>query len=127
MKIIKNGQKVNKKQQGYGKNMKVLNSSFRDIYAGGYVFKHDNIVYRCINKAYKENYDFLISSGLYDKLVIDGVLVYHEEICDIDQFNIDNRDIYKIIKPTQLPYISYPYEWSFQHGVIFCDFHQGES
>ncbi len=93
--------------------MQVLNSSFRDIYAGGYVFKHDNIVYRCINKAYKENYDFLISSGLYDKLVIDGVLVYHEEICDIDQFNIDNRDIYKIIKPTQLPYISYPYEWSF--------------
>ena len=93
--------------------MQVLNSSFRDIYAGGYVFKHDNIVYRCINKAYKENYDFLISSGLYDKLVIDGLLVYHEEICDIDQFNIDNRDIYKIIKPTQLPYISYPYEWSF--------------
>ena len=93
--------------------MQVLNSSFRDIYAGGYVFKHDNIIYRCINKSYKTNYEHFIASGLYDKLVIDGVLVYHEEICDIDQFNIDNRDIYKIIKPTQLPYISYPYEWSF--------------
>ena len=78
--------------------MQVLNSSFRDIYAGGYVFKHDNIVYRCINKAYKENYDFLISSGLYDKLVMDEILVSHEEISNIEQFNMFSDDVYKSIK-----------------------------
>ena len=93
--------------------MKVLNSSFRDIYAGGYVFNHNDAIYRCISNKYRENYDFLISSGLYDKLVMDEILVSHEEISNIEQFNMFSDDVYKIIKPIQLPYISYPYEWSF--------------
>ena len=68
--------------------MKVLNSSFRDIYAGGYVFNHNDAIYRCISNKYRENYDFLISSGLYDKLVMDEILVSHEEISNIEQFNM---------------------------------------
>lgn len=91
--------------------MKQLNSSFRDI--SGYIFCEDNIIYRCINKSYREHYDYLMSSGLYSLLISNQYLVSHNEIEDISRFNINQADVYKIIKPYQLPFVSYPYEWSF--------------
>src|SRR3989344_3844063 len=54
--------------------------------------------------------DHLVKSGLYDSLTRDGLLVRHEEA----EIGISvNRDAYKIIKPEIIPFISYPYEWSF--------------
>lgn len=92
--------------------MKRLSSSFRDAFYGGYVFSFKNTIYRCINKSYKDNYDYFFSSGLYNQLVEKNYLIAHSEIIDIEQFGLDDS-IYKVIKPIQLPYISYPYEWSF--------------
>ncbi len=89
-----------------------LDSSFRDT--SGYVFKHNNEIYRYINKNYKSNYDFLIQSGLYKKLVAEKMLLPHSELDNTDSFTgIDYNNLYKIIKPEQLKFISYPYEWSF--------------
>lgn len=83
-------------------------SSFRD--PAGFVFSEDGIVYRQINAAYKENYQHLITSGLYDKLVNEQLLVPHHEV----PHSPDNNQIaYKIIKPEHIPFISYPYEWCF--------------
>ena len=93
--------------------MQQLNSSFRDTVCGGYVFCHQDIIYRCINKSYKANYEHFIASGLYDKLVAENYIVSHCEINELTIFGLEDNDVYKIIKPTQLPYISYPYEWSF--------------
>lgn len=93
--------------------MQQLNSSFRDIFMGGYVFSYENNIYRCINKSYKEHYDYFMSSGLYEKLVSEQYIVSHVEINDISNFNLDDNTTYKVIKPLQLPYITYPYEWSF--------------
>lgn len=91
--------------------MKQLNSSFRDT--SGYIFSDDNIIYRCISKSYKEHYDYLMSCGLYERLIENQYLVSHCDVDDIGRFNINQEDVYKIIKPYQLPFISYPYEWSF--------------
>jgi hypothetical protein len=52
-----------------------------------------------------------MASGLYDRLVKDGHMVAHEEVADLDSPHA--RDAYRVIKPTQIPFISYPYEWSF--------------
>ena len=93
--------------------MQQLNSSFRDTVCGGYVFCHQDIIYRCINKSYKANYEHFIASGLYDKLVAENYIVSHCEINELTIFGLEDNDVYKVIKPTQLPYISYPYEWSF--------------
>lgn len=93
--------------------MQQLNSSFRDTVCGGYVFCHQDIIYRCINKSYKANYEHFIASGLYDKLVAENYIVSHCEINELTIFGLKDNDVYKVIKPTQLPYISYPYEWSF--------------
>jgi len=49
---------------------KVENSSFRD--PSGFLFYQNQYIYRQINKSYKENYDQLIDSGLYDQLVQSG-------------------------------------------------------
>ena len=89
--------------------MQTLASSFRD--PSGFVFSHDGAVYRQVNTSFKQNYDSFIESGLYEKLVDRDLLVSHEEVLDKSVPGTD--DCYKILKPVQIPFISYPYEWSF--------------
>jgi len=84
-----------------------LSSSFRD--PSGFVFKRQGVLFRQINNVYKENYDLLINSGLYKKLVEERLLISHIEDSEI----LKSEDAYKIIKPQAIPFISYPYEWSF--------------
>lgn len=83
-------------------------ASFRD--PSGFVFLRDGVVYRQINRAYQNNYDHLIISGLYEKLVQDGLLVPHTEVSL--QYAV-TEDAYKVMKPEPVPFISYPYEWCF--------------
>ncbi|KMQ51278.1 Nodulation protein noeA [Chitinispirillum alkaliphilum] len=84
------------------------NSSFRD--PAGFVFTEESEIFRQVNKSYKDHYDHLMESGLYDSLVKDGMLIGHEEVgCDFPE----NSLAYKVIKPQKVPFISYPYEWCF--------------
>jgi ribosomal protein L11 methylase PrmA len=87
--------------------MNPISSSFRD--PNGFIFEHNGEFYRQINHSYSENYDLLMSSGLYEKLVKENLLVPHTEDEEIHK----PENAYKIIKPEKIPFISYPYEWSF--------------
>lgn len=49
-----------------------------------------------------------MSSGLYKELTNKEMLISHEE-----QEDIKIENCYKLIKPDIIPFISYPYEWSF--------------
>lgn len=89
--------------------MEPLSSSFRD--PSGFVFSHADCIYRQVNDCFAENYDLFIGSGLYEKLVSRKLLVPHQEIVD-DSVPI-GPNCYKLLKPQQIPFISYPYEWSF--------------
>lgn len=80
--------------------------SFRD--PSGFVFESDGVLYRQVNREYRPHYDRLMISGLYEKLVADSLLVPHEE----EPPGTDAR-AYKLIRPRRVPFISYPYEWSF--------------
>jgi hypothetical protein len=80
--------------------------SFRD--PSGHVFRRDGTVFRQVNACYRENYDALLSSGLYDALVRDGLLVSHAE-----RGADGGAECYKVIEPERIPFISYPYEWCF--------------
>ena len=51
-----------------------------------------------------------IESGLYDKLSSKQLLIPHQDV-DIPPEDPDNA--FKVIKPIQIPFVSYPYEWSF--------------
>lgn len=83
-------------------------ASFRD--PSGFLFRKDGVLYRQVNQLYQENYDLLMKSGLYKKLVDQGLMVRHEEtsVEPAEPFKC-----YRIIRPELVDFISYPYEWSF--------------
>ena len=83
-------------------------SSFRD--PSGFLFVQNGFLYRQVNTLYKENYNYLINSGLYKTLVDSELLIPHNEV-DIKYAKSDKA--YRIIKPELVQFISYPYEWCF--------------
>ncbi|HEX6302747.1 MAG TPA: hypothetical protein VFZ76_01050 [Anaerolineales bacterium] len=89
-------------------NAQKVASSFRD--PSGFLFIRNGDLYRQVNRIYRENYDRLINSGLYESLVGDNLLIRHEEV-DIDPLNPGNA--YKTLRPEAVRFVSYPYEWSF--------------
>ena len=82
--------------------------SFRD--PSGFVFSSQGRVYRQINERYRDHYDHLISSGLYARLAEANLLVSHVET---DRPPLEPLAAYRILDPEQVPFVSYPYEWSF--------------
>lgn len=84
-------------------------SSFRD--PSGMIFYRDGILYRQINPAYMSAYRKLMDSGLYDALVKERLLIVHKETA---LSGIDGDKNALVIQPKRIPFISYPYEWSFE-------------
>jgi hypothetical protein len=79
-------------------------SSFRD--PSGQVFQENDLLLRNISHSYKEHWQHLNSSGLYLKLAKSKLLIPHQIVKT-------KKGFYKTIKPVQIPFISYPYEWCF--------------
>jgi len=63
-----------------------------------------------VNIGYKENYDHLMESGLYESVTDARLMIRHEEV-GADLARTD--DAYKVLKPELVPFVSYPYEWCF--------------
>lgn len=89
-------------------SIEALPSSFRD--PSGFLFLDGGVLYRQVNLGYREDYDHLLSSGLYGSLVDEGLLVAHREV---DPRPPESPECYKVLRPETLPFISYPFEWSF--------------
>lgn len=86
----------------------IIPSSFRD--PSGFLFFRNGILYRQINKSYEAQYNLFQKSGLYNELVAKKLLITHDE----NDISAEKPELaYKIIKPQTIPFISYPYEWSF--------------
>lgn len=83
-------------------------SSFRD--PSGFLFTREGILYRQVNQSYREHFDLLMSSGLYESLTNAGLLISHREV---DLQPEREESAYKILQPETVPFISYPYEWCF--------------
>lgn len=86
-----------------------LPSSFRD--PAGFLFKKQGELYRQINNYYATDYEKLMHSGLYQQLVDSNQLVPHQEV-HLDHA-LNSEQATKVIKPLKIPFISYPFEWSF--------------
>lgn len=85
-----------------------VSSSFRD--PSGYLFVRNGVLYRQVNNPYSKAYDKLMNSGLYEELTSRGWMVPHVET---EQKGEDPAQAYRVLQPERLPFISYPYEWSF--------------
>lgn len=88
--------------------MKRIESSFRD--PDGYMFEFEGEFYRAVNFSCKKTFEHFLNSGLYDKLVNEGLIVAFKEV---DPASFGPNDFYKVLKPEMITFISYPYEWSF--------------
>lgn len=89
-------------------NKDCQSSSFRD--PSGFIFFRNGVLYRQINKKYTDNYNLFLKTGLYKELTAKKMLISHEET-DISPERPE--DAYITIRPRQIPFISYPYEWCF--------------
>lgn len=79
----------------------------------GYICKHENKFYRVVFKNYQLNYDNLVSTNLFKVLIDKGLLIPHSEV-PLQNLNIEtDSNVYKVLLPKQLDFISYPQEWSF--------------
>lgn len=83
------------------------NISYRDTAAR--VVKKESGYYRYIFHEYKAEYDHLMQSGLYEELTEKGLIIEHKEI----EIDTDDSKIYKLLYPNQIPFQSYPFEWSY--------------
>ena len=93
-----------------------LASSFRD--PSGFMYTEEGELFRQINRGYAEEYDLLMSSGLYKTLTDAKLLIPHEELADSERHSergqgSEGDQCYKVIKPERVRSISYPYEWSY--------------
>lgn len=86
-----------------------VSGSFRD--PSGFMFTRDGQLFRQVNQKYRDEYDLLMRSGLYDQLNRSRTLVAHKEV---ELSLAPQLDIaYKVIQPEIIDFISYPYEWCF--------------
>jgi len=83
--------------------------SFRD--PAGFIFEHDQVIYRAVADFYRADYDLLMKSGLYADLTSPGWLIQHQEILPPPVNMPQGYNL--VLKPEMVPFISYPYEWSF--------------
>ena len=82
--------------------------SFRD--PAGFVYFEHGELRRQVNQVYREQYDQLFSSGLYQNLVEAGLLIEHEEL---PREAADQALAYKVLRPERIEFISYPFEWCY--------------
>ena len=82
--------------------------SFRDPH--GFVYRQHGVVLRQVNEQGRSDYDALMRSGLYETLTSRGDLIPHEEL---EVSAAARPGAYRVLRPEQIPFISYPYEWSF--------------
>jgi hypothetical protein len=81
--------------------------SFRD--PRGYVFRRNGALYRHVAPSAAEDFDRFESSGLRAALHDAGLLIRHEE----DAALATERGAARVLRPELVPFVSYPYEWSF--------------
>lgn len=68
------------------------------------------MLYRQVNEGCRAAYEHLMQSGLYASLTASGALVAHEE-ASLDLAAAPGAC--RILRPTRIPFVSYPYEWAF--------------
>lgn len=98
------------------KTKKILNqelSSFRD--PSGFVYYAGDKVFRQVNSSYSQDYLLFIKSGLSERLIKDKLLTSFKEVkaSQPQPTDANTKDVFCQLEAEKIPFISYPYEWSF--------------
>lgn len=82
--------------------------SFRD--PSGFVFRQNGTLFRQVNPPYREEYEALRASGLLEELTSAQMLV---DAPEVDEAHALIPGAVAVLQPEIVPFISFPYEWSF--------------
>jgi hypothetical protein len=85
-----------------------LGASYRD--PSGFVFTRDGTLYRQVNRVFQDRFQAFLDSGLYAELEGRRLLVPHREA---PLGLAASPDAVAVLEPERVPFVSYPYEWSF--------------
>jgi ribosomal protein L11 methylase PrmA len=84
-------------------------ASFRD--PAGFIFKRGGKFYRLVCPSYKAHYEYAVKNGLFKEAIEKKILLPFEET---DAFHPEDINHYKTLLPRQIPFFTYPWEWSFE-------------
>lgn len=76
----------------------------------GFVYQREGQLLRQVNAGYRASFERVLASGVLDELQAAGLLIPHE-VAPIDL--AATPDAWRVLRPDRVPFISYPYEWSF--------------
>src|SRR5215217_6932771 len=82
--------------------------SYRD--PGGFVYRRDGVIFRQIDAPAIDGWQQFLASGLAGRLIADGRLIRHDPASLQDAATPTAR---AVIRPERIPFVSYPYEWTF--------------
>ncbi len=83
-------------------------ASFRD--PSGFIFHENGRIRRAVTEYGLENARAVRATGLIDRLIDAGLLIPEEVVSTV----LDGRpDVRLVLEHPRLPFVSYPYEWSF--------------
>jgi ribosomal protein L11 methylase PrmA len=85
-----------------------VEGSFRD--PSGFVYTRDGTLYRQVNKTFRDSFEAVLASGLYEELIRDGLLVPHRQV---GLELAASPDAHAVLQPDRVGFISYPSEWCF--------------
>jgi hypothetical protein len=85
-------------------------SSFRDNFGNVFIFK--NKILRSVKSVAIENYQFLKKKDVFKKSISSNFLISFKEIPKDSLPNFFDK-FYYVLDSEVIPFISYPYEWSF--------------
>jgi len=84
-----------------------VDGSFRD--PSGFVFTRAGVLYRQVNRVFRDEFEAVTASGLYDELARQDLLIPHRTV-SLELAASD--DAVAVLQPERVRFISYPYEWS---------------
>ena len=85
-------------------NVVTEQSSFRD--PSGQIFYKEGRVLRQVNKSFADEFELLIKSGLYERLVADGLLLAFKRV---SRKLALNNEAYCVLETAKVPFISSSY------------------
>jgi len=98
--------------------------SFRD--PSGHVYESEGKIFRTVQDAGFENYVTVRDRGVFDALQEKNLLIGGDE-CDPAVVGLSSPRVRHVLEHPRIPFVSYPYEWSFSHlkeaALLHLDMH----
>lgn len=86
-------------------------ASFRD--PAGHVYALDNRIVRAVLQPGVQDLDYVLSTGILETLAQAGMVLPFKQVCEEIPAPADLGDVKLWLETPRIPFVSFPYEWTF--------------